>query len=739
MRSDQGTATDRYGRFALLVEPGFARLSVSHLGYETLHIELAVQDGNPLDIVLAPRPVELDAIAVSAQRTGLSPVGTDLLHLTPEEIERVPALAGETDLVRAIQLMPGVSAGREGSAGLFVRGGSPDQNLILLDGTPVYNATHLLGFLSTFSPDAVRSAALTKGAGSARYGGRLSSVVDVNLREGDRNERRTRGAIGLVSARVTTEGPIREGRAAYLVSVRRTYLDALWSLFQPSDEAAGYHFYDAVAKASLVSPRHAFYLSLYGGRDQFWTRYEDDYLGAGSERYDGALSWGNLTGTIRWSGQLSPRLLASASVGATSYGLAFDEETQEFPAGNSLQEEVEGVRYRSGVTDWLARADLDFRLSPAHLLRFGGSAALHAFQPSASRVVRQEGDGPEVTRAVGADDRVHARSGALYIEDEFESPNGLGGTVGVRASAFAADGRVYAALEPRLALRYRLPRGTAVEASYARSQQYVHLVSRSGVGVPLDVWLPTTGRVGPQQAWQAAFGATHEITSALALSIGVFYKRMEGLIEPAEGSSLLGAQAEGWEDRVELGQGQARGIELLLRKRGGRLTGWAAYTLAKSMRQFDAFDRGHAFPQRYDRRHDLAATASYRLTKRWELSGTWVYATGDAVWLPAARAPAVENDVGYPDDPFYEPAPTAYVYGPRNGTRAPAYHRLDVAARHTKPVGKGARTWTLGLYNAYGRRNPFFLYPRVRDDGRLEFRRLSPLVWIPAVSYERSF
>jgi hypothetical protein len=735
--SGRGAATDRYGRFSLLLESGPTDLCLSYLGYAETHVRFVVQGDTLLRLAMTATPLDLDAINVSASRSGVSPTALNSVRLSPEEVERVPAMGGETDLVKVLQLMPGVQGGREGSSGLYVRGGSPDQNLVLLDGTPVYNANHLLGFLSTFNPDVLRSVELTKGAGSARYGGRLSSVLDVSMKEGDLYERRTRGAVGLVSARVTTEGPIREGRAAYLVSARRTYLDALWGLFQPPDERGGYHFYDLVGKASVVGRRQGLYLSLYGGRDRFWTKYEDEYPGnAGSEVYDGALSWGNLTGALRWYGELSPRLLANTSLGFTSYSLDFDEETHQRSEGQVAREIV---GYGSGVTDWIARADFDLRLTPAHLLRFGAHATLHAFRPSVSRVTSRGENADPSSRALGSDDRVLGRAAALYVEDEFSPSRHWGTIVGLRGAVFSAEGATYPALEPRLALWIAPRAGTRLEGSYAQAHQYVHLVSRSGVGVPLDLWLPTTDRVRPQQAWQGAVGASHELTPSLSLSIEAFLKRTRGVIAPIEGSSLLGIDAEGWEDRVEVGRGEAHGVEILVRKREGRLTGWVSYTLARSTLAFDAVDGGRPFPHRYDRRHDVAVTTSYRLTRGWELSGTWVFATGDALWLPAGRAPAVEDFAGYPDDPFYEPDPTAFVYGTRNGTRAPAYHRLDVAARHTRAVGGGTRTWTLGLYNAYGRRNPFFLYPRTADDGRLEYRRMSPFVWVPALSYERSF
>ena len=734
-----GAITDRYGRFSLALDVGPAQLRISYLGYAPALLGLEVRSDTLVDVRLEPTTEALGGIDVTAESDRSLVPELGRVRLSPAEIEAVPPMAGEPDLVKALQLMPGVSGGQEGSAGLFVRGGSPDQNLVLLDGTPVYNATHMLGFLSTFNPDIVRSAELTKGAGSARYGGRLSSVLDVSLKEGDRYERRTRGAVGLVSARATTEGPIRQGQSSYVLSLRRTYLDAIWRLFQPPYEKYGYHFYDGVGKASVVGPKHGLYVSFYGGRDTFWQTHTETLRGGDEEDYDGSLSWGNVAGAVRWDGQLSPRLNVGAGVSVTHYGLGFREETEErFRDGTSS---TRTDTYGTGITDWTARIGTDLRVSSAHALSAGVTGTLHAFRPSAARTeVRGQGAGS--SRESGASENVIGRSAAAFVEDAF-SYGALSGAAGLRVVTFASTGAPYLSVEPRMVLGYAVGRGIRVEGSLARSAQFVHLLSRSGVGIPLDLWLPATGRVGPQRAWQAALGVTADGQAwgagPVSLSAEVFVKQMRGVVAPLEGASLLGVDAVGWEDRVEVGRGTARGLELLVRKREGRLRGWAAYTLGWATRQFDGIDGGEAFPYRYDRRHDVSLTAAYNLPRRWTLSGTWVYATGEALWLPGSRVPSLEGSAGFEPPPFYDPDLNGYVYGPRNRTRAPAYHRLDVAFRHTRSIEGGERTWTLGLYNAYGRRNPFFLYPKGRPEGRIEYRQLSPFVFVPAISYERSF
>ena len=710
-------------------------MEASYLGYRTAVLTLPAPTDTFVMVELEPEEIGLDGVEVSSESGGHR---RNDVKVSPDEIRSVPSIGGEPDLVKAIQLMPGVQGGREGSAGLFVRGGTPDQNLILLDGTPVYNATHLLGFLSTFNPDVVRAADLIKGPGPARYGGRLSSVLDVSMLEGNPDEHQTRGSVGLVSARGLAEGPVGIGRAAYLVAARRTYADLLWRLFQPPDEQGGYHFYDVVAKVSAVGERSGAVLSLYGGRDLFWTEYETELGGGYPEQYDGGLGWGNLTGTLRWFGQLSPRLLVETSVGATRYALSFEEETLQGEPGTS-EEELSRSTYQNGVTDWLGSASAELALSPRHRLTFGAQAVHHRFRPSVSSVTERWGEAPAVTRRLGQGENVRGHSLSGHVEDAFEV-GPLSGSLGLRATWFASGGASYLSAEPRVYVGWDVDARTHVRASYTTATQPVHLISRSGVGIPLDLWLPSTRRVAPQRAWQTGVGVSREVWSRHAeVSLDLFYKAVSGILSPAEGSALLGVDAVGWEDRVQIGSGKAYGAEALVRKRAGALTGWVAYTLSRAELRFPAFDAGQPFPSPFDRLHDLAITGAYAAGRGWVLSGTWVFGSGEAAWLPIARSVSIEDDAGYDSEPGYEPGVDAYVYGPRNGVRAPAYHRLDIAAQHSRETRWGRRTWTLGLYNAYGRRNPFFLYPKTTSDGRYEVRQASPLAFIPALSYAFEF
>lgn len=736
-----GTVTDSYGRFVLVLPQGTLSLRVSYLGYETQRLTLYAVRDTLLQLALVPTVIALDSVYVTDESAPIPATSGSLLRLSPEEIKRLPTLAGEVDVVKALQLMPGVQSGREGASGLYVRGGGPDQNLVLLDGTPIYNINHMLGFLSAFNPDIIRAVSLTKGPGSAQYGGRLSSVMDIALKEGNLQSRHTRGRVGVISSQVTTEGPLKKGKAAYVFSARRTYLDALLWLFQPPDEKGGYYFYDLVGKLSYVSSRHGFYISVYGGQDRFWTRYTETFRDRETERYRGRLDWGNLTTSLRWQGQLSPTLLANASLARTAYALDFREITSVIESESKSTSSSE-ISFISGITDWSLRSDVQFAARRGYEFRLGGVTTLHRFTPSSRRTVEEQHipGVPEEKTTAGDIEHLNAVSVAAYAEGNITPTDALSLVTGFRLSTFFVKTARYAFPEPRLALRYRLHERTTLEAAATKATQFVHLLSRSSIGIPIDLWLPATEKARPEEAWQFTVGGSHILRKATTeISADVYYKRMRHLITPITGSTLVGIDAANWEERVEVGDGTAYGLELLVRKRTGRLTGWVGYTLARSTRQFEAIDAGRPFPDRYDRRHDVAITGAYQLSERWIVSATWVFATGNAIWLPAARVPSFEDFAGYRTNPFYDPAPEAYVYGSRNNAREPTYHRFDFAFQHTKTTEGRTRTWTLGLYNAYARRNPFFLTAKSQADGRVVYQQLSPFILIPSISYGFSF
>ncbi len=719
-----GVSTDRYGRFSMIVRADSVQIYASYLGYQTVSIIIPLPLDSALVIALESTSLELPEVSITGDRALRTTTGT-FHHITTQDINRVPALAGESDIVKVAQLMPGVHGGREGAAGLHVRGGSPDQNLMLLDGMTIYNVNHLIGFLSAFNPDVVRAVEFTKGPGSARHGGRLSSVFNVALKEGNRHDTQVTANVGSLASRVMVEGPIRTGRSSYLISARRTYFDQFWRLIQPENDKAGYYFYDVVAKASTVSDRSGLYMSLYAGRDRFWTRTRETLPG-GSDESRTQLYWGNLTGVVRWQGHIGDGILASAGLGRSAYGITFgDESRAEFDG----EAERRSLGYNSAVRDWRVHLDVAIPIRSSHLLSVGTSVVNHYFDPSRTSSLSSSGHSQQHSP-------IHAAEFAFYAENDINIGRNARASAGIRATSYLVHSKVFVGLEPRLSLRTGITPRTSVDWSFGVSKQHVHLLSRSSVGIPLDLWLPATPGVPPQSAVHAAIGSSHRSAAApLEFGIEIYWKEMRNLVEPLDGGFLIGAMAANWEERVAAhGRGRSYGIELLVRKSEGRLSGWAAYTLSRSSRRFPSIDGGEGFPYRFDRLHDLSITGSYLLTSRWEAQTTFALASGNAIWLPEARAPYVENRPGFPIQPAPGLILSTYEYGPRNRSREPAYHRLDLSFRHQKETSWGRRTWTIGAYNVYARRNPFFIYATTDEAGRIEYRRVSPFILIPAVS-----
>jgi len=726
-----GTVTNAYGFFSLtLPTADSAAVVVSYVGYVARPLALP-PGGARLTVDLEPARAELGAVEVVSEDVAdpLDAVQMSATSLTVREIQALPALLGEVDVLKALQLLPGVQSGAEGTSGIYVRGGGPDQNLLLLDGAPVYNASHLFGFFSTFNADALKSVDLIKGGFPARYGGRLSSVLDIRMKEGNMREVRGEGAVGIVASRLTLEGPIVRDRASFLVSGRRTYVDVLARPFLEDD--VGYYFYDLNAKANaILTPRDRIYASVYTGRDRFYANLSD-----ASGASEGSLDWGNLTATLRLNRILSDRAFVNGSLLYSRY--RFRVGSREERVYGPDHRETFQAEYQSGIEDVGGRVDLEWAPSPRHYVRVGGEATHHRYTPGAIQARVTGTDAPPPVAS--ASPEITATEAMVYAEDDLRLSRRLTVNVGVHGSGFATGNRTFLSVQPRASARLRVGPSMAVRASYAAMQQYVHLLSNAGLGLPTDLWLPATAAVPPQRAWQVAAGVTRTFGPRYELGVETYYKAMDGLIEYREGASFFNTAFASWEQQVALGSGRAYGVEIHAQKKTGRTTGWIGYTLAWSDRQFDELNEGERFPYRYDRRHDVAVVLTHRFSQRFELAGTWVYGTGPAISLPIGRMP------GFPDEPGYGGygsffGARAEEYGPRNAFRMPAYHRLDVSLSHHRTTRWGERTISLGAYNAYNRKNPFFI--QLDEDfrtGTRQFKQYSLFPVIPALSYRFRF
>ena len=673
-----------------------------------------------------------------------------VVQVPVRQIKSAPVLMGEVDVLKTLQLLPGVQSGAEGMSGLYVRGGSPDQNLILLDDAPVYNVSHLFGFFSVFNADAIKNVQLTKAGFPARYGGRLSSVLEIDMKDGNMKEFEAEGSVGLIASQLTVQGPLSKDRTSFIVSGRRTYADLLIRPFLRSDDRGGYHFYDVNAKVNhIFSPRSRVYLSWYGGDDRFWSEVRNDYEIAYENRdglyreedaIDADFGWGNVTSTLRWNYLFSNRLFGNLTAIYSRYQLTTSVDRTTETTDELRETEALRLRYLSGIRDWGLKLDLDYIPDPAHYVRAGGSATLHTYRPGAAQIRYDRVDGTleDTTLTAQVTDAVEY---SFYAEDDVRLTSQLKANLGLHTSGFQVDGELYTSLQPRLSVRYLLPSDWAVKASYARMRQYIHLLSNSTVGLPTDLWLPATERVRPQRSQQVGVGLARQLREQYEFSVEGYYKTMDELIEYREGASFLVGfgESEDWQDKVETGRGWSYGAELFVQKKRGRTTGWAGYTLSWTRRRFDGLNEGRSFPYRYDRRHDASLVLSHQVSRVLSLSLTWVYGTGNAVTLPLARYHSDPIGPGSLRVPRGHQLPhETVVYAERNGYRMSAFHHLDLSL-NLGGYGQGGRHgFSLGVYNAYNRRNPFFIYfeERSNRDARwFRAKQVSLFPLLPWINY----
>ncbi len=731
-----GTTTNTYGFYSITL-PAADSVTVvfSYVGYATQRRTFSLRQNVELNVDLAAGEV-LQEVVVEGSREKVSETPQmSTLDIPIKQIKTIPALLGEKDVLKVLQLMPGVQKGSEGSSGLYVRGGGPDQNLIILDDAVVYNAYHLFGFFSLFNGDALKSVELTKGGFPARYGGRLSSVLEMNMKEGNKEKLHGEGGIGLISSRLTLEGPIRKGKSSFILSGRRTYIDALARPFIPNGDG-GYYFYDLTAKVNHdFGRRDKLYLSGYFGQDRFFVNAKDN-----GNRSKLGFNWGNATGTLRWNHLFNEKLFTNTSFIFSNYRF------QIYQNDKNSDGTQYGLDYRSGIRDIGIKQDWDFFPGPRHAVKFGISSTFHRFTPSA--LVVKDSQINQFSREVEAIDVVES---GLYAEDTWRPFGRLRLNAGFRLSHYASQGRQYVRPEPRLAASYTLLEDLSAKVSYAQMNQYVHLLSNTGIGLPTDLWVPTTARVAPQQSRQVAAGLAKDFTDrGLQFTLEGYYKKMDNIIGYREGASFLlledGPESAGrvnWEDNVTAGQGWSYGTELLLQKKTGRFSGWIGYTLSWTQLQFDELNFGRKYYARYDRRHDLSLVGIYELGPRITLSGSWVYGTGNAITLPLSEYRAFEHNPNSPGRGYFED-PKVNDFGAKNSFRMASYHRLDFGIQFHKKMKRHERTWEFSLYNAYSRQNPFFYFSAGVDDPDTQTRRnvlkqiaLFPI--LPSFSYNFKF
>lgn len=744
--SGLGTTANEYGFFSLTLSADAVELMVSYVGY-TPFTEAIELNSNLEYLVELDPDLQIEEVTVTTNRPQDVVRSSQMssVQLSPRQIKAMPSFLGESDVLKALQLMPGVQSGTEGTSGMYVRGGGPDQNLILLDGIPIYNADHLFGFFSVFNPDAISNVTLIKGGFPAHYGGRLSSVIDIRLKEGNLKEFKGSGSVGLISSRLMLEGPLVKDKTSFMISARRTYIDILARPIiriinnQTGNKGtAGYYFYDANVKLNhKFSSKDRLYLSAYSGRDKLMIKGEYEYLfndTLQTEKTDYGLYWGNLTSVLRWNHKFGNKFFSNLSVLYSNY--KFDV----YESYETLRNEKSFARFQfdyfSGIEDIGAILDFDYYPDPRHSIKFGGKYLYHRFKPGV--MAYKSTEALDSLDLEFGNEIIDAQEFYVYAEDKMNIGNRLLVNVGLHYSAFVVQDEYYQSLQPRISGRFLLNDQLSVKAAFTRMQQYIHLLTNATIGLPTDLWLPTTKRIPPEESWQSALGFAYNLDNEWTFTVEGFYKSMKNLIEYREGSSFLEVNTE-WEDKVETGDGWAYGAEFFARRDVGRLTGWIGYTLGWSNRQFFSLNDGKVFPYTYDRRHDISVVAMYRFNERTDISATWVYGTGKAVTLGVARyAPDTWANRDN-DNYYYGEWDEIEYYNGKNGFREPAYHRLDFSLNRHKKKEWGEQTWSFGAYNIYNRQNPFYLYFGSDYNGKRQLRQVSLFPIIPSISYSFNF
>lgn len=741
-KSNKGNVSNAYGFYSLTIPKGVVDIQYSYVGYSTQNRSFKLSKDTVINIRLA-QSTELSEVIVLGNRKDLGVQGSQMsaIEVPINQIKSVPALFGETDVIKALQLLPGVKSGTEGSAGMYVRGGGPDENLLLLDGVPIYNVNHMLGFFSVFNADAIKNVTLYKGSFPARFGGRLSSVVDIRMNDGDDRKYHGNITVGLISSKINIEGPIITEKTTFNFSARRTYFDILTqpiiALVAKQNGAgktsAGYYFYDLNAKIShKFSDRDRLYLSAYMGDDVIYANMQQSYSNFGSAgSQEGRLNmdwyWGNLVTALRWNHVINNKLFMNTTAAYTRYRFDMSVGTKtttviQTPPSTATQSITMG--YKSGIEDYSAKVDFDWSSNPNHDIKFGANYTFHTFRPGVT-IAQLKSTGEAINQQMDTtigDQNVMAHEATAYIEDNISLGPIVKLNAGLHYSAFMVQNQLYHSIpQPRLGLRVLLSDKLSFKAGFATMSQYIHLLSNSNISLPTDLWVPVTKRIAPMQSTQYSTGFFYNLANLIDLSVEGYYKSMDNLIEYKDGATFLGSSTS-WEDKVSMGRGWAYGVEFLAQKTVGNTTGWIGYTWSKSERLFDRpgqeINNGIAFPAKYDRRHDISIVVSHKFSERFDIAATWVYSTGSCGTLALQTYGGTDVPQSVGDNNYNynfggitqvsNPITTSLPYiSSRNNFRYEPYHRLDLGVNFHKQLKHGRRTWNISVYNVYNQLNPF--------------------------------
>ncbi len=723
-----GTTTNEYGFYSVTLDTGTYQVQITAVGLAPKVVEVVIRENTRLNASLDDEYKDLEGVVISSSSRGrsISSPQMGVEKLSTKDIHNIPVLLGERDILKTLQLLPGVKSAGDGNSGFYVRGGAGDQNLILLDEATVYNASHLLGFFSTFNSDAIKDMTVYKGGMPAQYGGRLSSVLDIKMNDGNNQDYDVSGGLGLISAKLNVEGPIQKDKSSFLVTARRTYVDMFLKLSHDSTVSNNtLYFYDLNAKLNYeLGDKDKLYLSGYFGKD---------VLGVG-ETF--GIDWGNATGTLRWNHIYNSRLFANTSLIFSNYNYKI-----------SIRSGGDDFDIISRIQDWNLKQEYQLNAGNRNAIRFGFNTIYHTITPGEVRAYSS----PSVNSI--ALQKRYSWENALFASDTWKASDKINVTYGIRLSAFSIlgggdyyninnDGTVrdtmhyntgdfvktYVNPEPRVAASYVFNPRTSIKASFARNIQNLHLVSNSTSSNPTDKWIANTNIIKPEISDQVSVGYYQDLPgNNYELSVETYYKSMQHQIDYRDGADIF-ANSNAIESQLLFGKGRAYGVEWLIRKKTGKLTGWVGYTLSKTEKKINGINDNQWYNARQDRTHDVSVVGIYQLTSKWVVSATWVFYTGDAVTFPAGKYRVDDQ--------------TIFYYTKRNAYRMPAYHRLDLGATRTL---KKRKKWTselsFSLYNAYGRENAYTISFRDNQDdpNKTEAVRYALFKFIPSISYNFKF
>jgi hypothetical protein len=727
---NKATASNVNGFFSILLEGDSTEVVWSYVGYKPFKTKIRIEADTKLDITLTP--IILDEVEITDQEKYKESNKTQMgiLNIPVSNVRNAPALLGEKDVLKIIQLMPGVQKGSEGNAGLYVRGGGPDQNLIKVDDAVIYNPFHVFGFLSLFNISIVKSIELMKGTFPSRYGGRLSSVVEMRLKDGNRENVSGELGIGLLASRFSLEGPFKKGKSSWMISGRRSQIDFLINPFLPKDNSANFYFYDLNAKVSFdLTPRDKIFISAYNGGDAFSyklkTSWVDKYYTPHYSISEAKVNWGNTFVSGGWAHEFSKKLIGNLSMVYTQYQFVAN-------ATNGDDSSTVNSIYKSSIKDYTASYDLEYYANNSHKLRFGIQTTNHTFSPETIMVSVQN------LNFRLPDNTVNAQESGLYVEDEWKIGTRIKINYGIRIAHFYVEKTNYLFPEPRIAALYKIREDLAVKAGFSIVNQFMHLLQNSSTNLPTDIWIPADNKIPPQRAFMGSVGIVKDfIKRKFFISLEGYYKSMRNIQGYKEGSPFI-TKGDGisidpnltnlnLSRRITQGNGWSYGAEFLIQKKEGRLTGWIGYTLSWTIFQFPDVNFGQPFFAKYDRRHDISVVANYALTPKITISATWVYATGNRLTLP----------IGQYSNSYYG---GGVLYSGKNEIMVRPYHRLDLGIQfHKKKKKNRERIWEFSVYNAYNNANTFFLFTTSDQDHVNVLKEVTSLPIVPSINYTYKF